>query len=197
VSPMIRPLLVPPALILALALGLAPGAAAGDDGPVRDPVNDCGVNALYLLLRELGASASLAELRRALPDPSPDGLSMAELQAGAGRLGYRLRGERFDPAEGPLDRPAIAWLNSEHGGHFVALRPVGETGTMAMVLDFPRPVRVEDYDRLASSPSWTGRILVPERWWERPRFRMMALGLSAGLLAAAILRIRPRLRRQS
>jgi hypothetical protein len=38
---------------------------------------------------------------------------------------------------------------------------VGVTGTMVMVLDFPRPPRVMDYDELLKSNGWSGYVLTP------------------------------------
>ncbi|CAN5642828.1 hypothetical protein BH23PLA1_BH23PLA1_31170 [soil metagenome] len=153
-----------------------PIAVASDDD--HDPINECGVLSLYLLLRsETSRPIELADLRRSLPSPDERGLSMADLIEGARNQGVRLRGVRFRPEDAPLDRPAIAWLrqDDEAGGHFVLLKPVGVTGTMVMLLDFPSPPRILDYTDLVASPRWTGRLLVPARWQEGPAPKLALL----------------------
>jgi ABC-type bacteriocin/lantibiotic exporter with double-glycine peptidase domain len=109
---------------------------------------------------------NLSDLRRALPHPGRDGLSMADLQSAASIFGVGLRETRIRREDFPLDRPVIALLSTEDDGHFVVLQPVGTTGTMAMVCDFPRPPRIVDYASLSDSEGWNGLALVPVRPWE-------------------------------
>lgn len=157
-----------------------PAAARSQFTPAaEDAVNDCGVNALYVMLRLEGRAADLADLRRTLPDRREDGLSMADLQDAAAAWGCRLVGRQVGPERLPLDRPAIAWQRHEGSGHFIVLRPVGETGTMVAVLDFPRPPRVVDYTELLESPRWSGRVLMPDDPWRH------AAKLGVGCLALA------------
>lgn len=166
---------------------------AGWSAPARaqeaeDAVNDCGVNALYLMLRLEGRAVDLADLRRGLPDHRADGLSMADLQRAAASRGCRLAGRRVGPDDVPLDRPAIAWLKHEGGGHFVVLRPVGETGTMVTVLDFPRPPRAVDYAELLATAGWSGRVMTPVGPW-RLAAAWAAGGFGLAAAAAAMLRL--------
>ena len=86
---------------------------------------------------------------------------MADLRAASAQNGVRLRRAKFVKGDGPLDRPAIAFLSLANEGHFVVLRPVGVTGTMVQVLDPPFAPRVVDYKDILSGRQWTGRVLVP------------------------------------
>lgn len=160
--------------LVLLLIAPARAFAEGD----ADPINDCGVNSLYLLLRLHARDVDLSDLRRRLPRPGEDGLSMADLQSAASSYGLDLRGERLRREDLPLDRPVVALLGEGGGGHFVVLRPVGTTGTMAMLFDFPRPPRVVDYDALWGARGWDGLALVPVRR------RGSALPYPAGLAAA-------------
>ncbi|MGC8642079.1 MAG: cysteine peptidase family C39 domain-containing protein [Isosphaeraceae bacterium] len=94
---------------------------------------DCGVNALFVLLRLEGRPISYDRLESALPPRQPDGYSMAELSAAARSLGLPLDGVKFVKGDKPLDRPVIAFFQNTRGGHFTVLRPVGTTGTMVQV----------------------------------------------------------------
>ncbi len=137
---------------------------------------DCGVNSLYILLESAGKPASLETIRRALPPArDPAGFSMAELQAAATSCGVPLRGRRFRREDVPLTRPAIAHLETHrHGvGHFVALRPVGVTGTMVQIIEPPNDPKVVDYHDLLSQnrgelqilePRSLGRTIVENLW---------------------------------
>lgn len=183
-----RPTSIRMILTIASCLGLVPTPLLGDDE--RDasrPINDCGVNSLYLLPRLRSAEVDLSEVRRALPDTEAHGLSMAEIQAGSGRHGVPLRGRRIGPGDVPIDRPVIALLKSrEDTGHFVVLQPVGVLGKMAMVLDFPRPVRLIAYADLMRGDDWTGLALAPISTWERYRpWILSGVGVSLAILALA------------
>ncbi|MGO9464971.1 MAG: cysteine peptidase family C39 domain-containing protein [Isosphaeraceae bacterium] len=153
---------------LALVLVLASPAAPPTWGSVDDKrINDCGTNCLYLMFRLCRRSVDLSELRRLLPSPDASGLSMEQLRLAAGARGLTLRGARIGPRDVPLDRAAIILLDIAGKGHFVVLAPAGKTGTVVLVLDFPRPPRAVDYSRLLSSRSWTGKALVPLTVYER------------------------------
>ncbi len=169
------------AFVIAVIFGSA-GVVNSAEDLGQDFSNDCGLYSLYLLLRsETSRPIDLSELRRSLPNTTEQGLSMADLIDGARHQGVRLRGLRFRLEDAPLDRSAIAWLRQgdEPDGHFVLLKPVGETGTMVMVLDFPSPNRVLDYADLTASPQWTGRILISE---DRNKIIMSNLMLVGGLV---------------
>jgi ABC-type bacteriocin/lantibiotic exporter with double-glycine peptidase domain len=121
---------------------------------------DCGVNALFILLRLEGRPVSLDRLLDSLPPRHPDGYSMDELTAASRTLGLELEGIRFAKGDEPPKRPAIAFVKDDRGGHFAVLRPVGTTGTMVQVIDPPSPPWIGDFDRIIGTKIWTGRILV-------------------------------------
>jgi ABC-type bacteriocin/lantibiotic exporter with double-glycine peptidase domain len=130
-------------------------------GPDETSKLDCGVNALFILLRLEGRPVTLDRLVSALPARHADGYSMAELEAASRSFGLALEGVKFARGDKALDRPAIAFLEDARGGHFAVLRPVGTTGTMVQVIDPPHVPWIADYGRVMTTPSWTGRLLVP------------------------------------
>ncbi len=157
--------LAAPSLASVLLLGLATAAC----GPVARAAEttklDCGVNALFVLLKLEGRPVTLDRLESALPPRHRDGYSMAELSKAAASLGLTLEGVRFAKGDRALDRPAIAFIKDAKGGHFTVLRPVGTTGTMVQVIDPPHVPWITDYDRLFASRPWTGRILLARDPW--------------------------------
>jgi hypothetical protein len=176
---------LPSRQILAVVLLVAALSGASVAAADIDRINDCGVNCLYVLLRLDSRDVDLAELRRALPHPGEEGLSMADLRNAAARFGTHLRGARLRREDLPLDRPVIALLGSEGIGHFVVLEPVGTTGTMAMLLDFPGPPRIVDYSSLLTMRGWNGFALVPVRPWERAL--PYAVGITASVLVPPLI----------
>jgi hypothetical protein len=144
---------------------LAPVLTAALTGRDARTKLDCGVTALFILLRLEGRSITLERVESALPPRHPAGYSMAELSAAAGSLGLPLEGVRLSQADKPLDRPAIAFVSGAAGGHFAVLRPVGTTGTMVQVIDPPRAPWIADYARVFAASTWTGRVLVPADPW--------------------------------
>lgn len=157
------------ALVVALCLATSPAPLfGGEEEDAERLINDCGVNSLYSLLRLTSVEVDLSALRRALPAPQANGLSMAEIQAASRRFGVPLRGKRIGPESIPIDRPMIVLLKfRESPGHFVVLEPVGSLGKRVMVLDFPRPPRIIDYADLMNGEDWTGLALAPVTTWER------------------------------
>jgi hypothetical protein len=146
---------------------------------------DCGVNALFVLLRLEGRPVTLDHLESALPPRHTDGYSMAELSTAAGSLGLDLEGVRFTKGDKALNRPAIAFLKDATGGHFAVLRPVGVTGTMVQVIDPPHAPWIADYDRLFAAQPWMGRILIPsDPWLSRHKASVLA-GLGGVVLLVA------------
>lgn len=174
-------------LVVIVALGQAAvSLAAGSETVMK---LDCGVNALFLLLRLEGRPIPLDRLESVLPPHSADGYSMAELSAAARSLGLSLDGVKFAKGDKPLDRPAIAFFQDARGGHFAVLRPVGTTGTMVQVIDPPRVPMIIDYDRILSLKGWTGRILLPSPPWYRRRATLTAVaGVSLLLVLLAYAR---------
>ena len=144
---------------------------------------DCGVNALFVLLRLEGRPVTLDRLTAVLPARHPEGYSMAELSQASRVLGLDLEGVRFTKGDKALKRPAIAFLKDVKGGHFTVLRPVGTTGTMVQVIDPPHAPWIADYDRVFATKPWTGRILSPRAsWWVRHAALLSAVAVCAVLL---------------
>jgi hypothetical protein len=139
---------------------------------------DCGVNALYLLLHLEGRPVTVDQVLSKLPAHDPEGYSMAELADASEALGLGLEGVRFAKGDPNPDRPAIAFIKSERGGHFTVLRPIGTTGKMVQVIDPPIPPWTTDYDRLFVDGLWTDRILAPRPPW------YFALGSTGTLMLA-------------
>lgn len=154
------------AIVTLLVGGLCPRPGLAHDPDSEPQGLDCGAYCLYLMARLEGRAIDVPKLERALPARHPAGSSMLELQRSARALGMRFRGIRFGKNDAPLDRPAIAFLNASGEGHYVVLRPVGFTGTMVQVMNPPLVPRVIDYKNLFNTPSWTGRLLVPETAFE-------------------------------
>jgi Peptidase C39 family len=149
-----------PGFVVSLALALSLSAEAHDAARL-----DCGSNALFVLLRLEGHPVNLEHVESALPVRHPDGYSMGDLAAAAGRLGVGLEGVLFAKGDTALKHSAIAFLKDAKGGHFAVLRPVGNTCTMVQVIDPPHVPWIADYDRVLSSSMWTGKILVPRDPW--------------------------------
>ncbi|GAC1475713.1 MAG: hypothetical protein NVSMB9_28700 [Isosphaeraceae bacterium] len=145
---------------LGLIVVLASAVNARAAGPEETTKLDCGVNALFVLLRLEGRPVTLDRLLAPLPPRRADGYSMAELSAASGSLGLSLEGVRFARGDKALDRPAIAFLKDVKGGHFAVLRPVGTTGTMVQVIDPPHAPWIADYEQVLGAKPWMGRILV-------------------------------------
>ncbi len=179
------------ALVMLLVVIPATGTL-GDTAESERLIKDCGVNSLYLLLRLRETPVNLAQLRAMLPDTKANGLSMAELQAAAGRYGVTLRGKRIGSGDVPIDRPIITLLRSdEDQGHFVVLEPVGVLGKSVMVLDFPRPAQIVAYADLMKSGGWTGLALAPATYWERiGRWAACGAGVLLTVFGLALPRIR-------
>ena len=172
---------------------LGPALSVAAAGPDEQTKLDCGVNALFVLLRLEGRLVTLDRLESALPFRHPQGYSMAELAAGGRALGLSLEGVRLARGDKGLDRPAIAFLKDAKGGHFAVLRPVGSTGTMVQVIDPPHVPWIGDYDRVFSARPWTGRVLVRrDPWLVRNMIpSLMALAGSILIVAGITRRRRP------
>ena len=177
-------------LALLLAQAANPRAVRADDTIDYD----CGVNALFILLRLAGRPVTLDRLTSVLPPRPRDGYSMAELAAASSSLGLGLEGVEFRRGDEALGHPAIVFLKSAKGGHFAVLRPVGTTGTMVQVIDPPNVPWIADYDLPFSVKSWTGRVLVPrDPWYVRYASSLIAvLGGVALFMVALQQRRRPR-----
>jgi hypothetical protein len=171
------------AVIALLTIGLGTRVSGEDvsTGP------DCGVSALYILLRLEGKPSTVEQIESTLPRRNPAGYSMAELASASRALGVDLEGVRLEKGGGPITRPAIAYLEDGAWGHFAVVRPVGTTGTMVQVIDPPSHPLIADYDRVLKAKSWTGRVLVPRRHWSARRSLLLAIATSCSALLAVVL----------
>jgi len=127
------------------------GEPIDDDANQSAPVQkDCGLNALYILLKLTHREIPLRELHSILPERHEEGYSMAELISAAKHSGLPLKGRVITHADLPLKEPVIAYftLYRPESGHFVVLVPSGTTGKMAQVIDPPYSDRILDYDRI-------------------------------------------------
>jgi hypothetical protein len=167
-------------------------AFESDDGPTEstsiaevqarsDAPADCGLIALYFLLQLESHNVNIDVLQNNLPTTTAKGYSLRELSSASERLGLRLNGLEWN-AKHPPTRAAIAWMKPETAGHFVLIRPVGVTGAMVQIIDPPAAPRILDFQTLARSPEWTGRLLVPDEGLSPRRI----LIFTAWLLAIAI-----------
>jgi hypothetical protein len=146
-----------------MLLGVAASVRSAELDAKDSP--DCGLNALFLLLKLEQHPVSLGRIGSMLPQRQTDGYSMTELATASAKLGLELEGVRFAQGDRPLDGAAIAFFRNGQNGHFAVLRPVGTTGTMVQVIDPPRAPWIADYERVVSGTTWTGRILVRRGAW--------------------------------
>lgn len=143
---------------------------------------DCGTLAIYALTRAENRQVSLADIARALPAQRAQGYSMKELKNAAAEFDCPLRGVLLR-ADWKLDRPAIVFLNEQGHGHFVVIRPVGESAKLVQVLELRETPYILDMSDLRASPSWTGLALIPERPNWPAWIAAGVAALSAGALA--------------
>jgi peptidase C39-like protein len=164
--------------LLVLAMGPPWETRASGKSP-KTEIWDCGVLALYQLLRLEGRPSDLDQLRQALPGPSPKGYSLLDLRRAASVRGVRLDAVVLPKRRSAFTKPALLFVKREKEGHFMVVRPVGHTGRLVQVLDGDREPAVFDAEWLFASPSWTGLALVPHR--------TNYVGLAAGGLTATCL----------
>jgi hypothetical protein len=175
-----------------LCLSTLPHASAQEVSLGKPGETDCGVCALYAILRLEGVEADVPSILKALPAPAAEGRSMKDLREAAAGLGLPLDCIRLRDDLRSLDRPMIALLRGDEGGHFVVLRPVGHTGNLIQVIDGGREPSVEDGARISVDPSWTGFVLAPRdrmRGWFLPALISIPLAFSSILLVGRYRRI--------
>ena len=162
-----------------LAVASAPGTRVDGPSSPRDST-DCGMYALYHLLRLEGVTVQEQSLLAVLPRSHPDGFSMLELREAAAELGFKLQGASLGREPGAIDRPMLAFLKLRERGHYVVVRPVGHTGRLVQVIDDIGDPLIVDSAWLIASPGWTGNVLISGRTnWP--------VILACGLLMALIL----------
>ena len=161
-----------PALLLPLLVASLAFATVDATCPAAPPDPsraDCGTIPLYLLLRAEGRETSLPSVESLLPDPNSEGHSMKDLRDGARGSGRSLRGRVLPKEDRAIDRPMIVFLRRRATGHFVFVRPVGQTGKLVQAIDPPFATAVMDKANLFAMPEWTGLTLVPSGdrrlWW--------------------------------
>ncbi|CAN5771774.1 hypothetical protein BH23PLA1_BH23PLA1_21850 [soil metagenome] len=164
-------------------------------GPSEDRPVNCGVFALYTLLRLEGQHSSVDVLMNRLAGGSPRGESMRDLQKVASALGLSLRGVHLDLDAVPPRRPAIVYLRRGEHGHFVVIRAVGHTGELVQVLDSLSEPIVIDRRALVLSEGWTGIGLVKASWSPMFISGLVIVVLGLGWLAWARLGHRSWVRR--
>lgn len=147
-------------LFTAVVLVFTGSGRGAQSEPAVPPPPSCGSNALYLLLEIVDHPASIDAIEDALPTLPPHGYTMNDIAHASRALGYPLRGLVIRDSNMPLASPAIAFLQQGDEGHFVVLRPCGNTGTMVQVIDPPKVPKLMDYSRLFASKYWTGKVLV-------------------------------------
>jgi ABC-type bacteriocin/lantibiotic exporter with double-glycine peptidase domain len=159
------------AFLVAATCPMMPTGRADESVPSATATYDCGTLALYNLLRLEGHPTDLATLESRLSSPSPRGHSMQQLRDAARSFGLDLIGVRLSKRHGSLDRPALVFLKEGHHGHFLVIRPIGQTGKLIQMLDSNRMPDVVDAADLFASPRWTGLALIPDR----PNWSMRAV----------------------
>ena len=88
---------------------------------------DCGLAALTMVGRRLGARMSVEELRRKVA-PGPEGVSLQRLRLLAGEVGLACQSVRVSVDRlGQVSLPAVAHLND---GHYVVLHELGAGGVV-------------------------------------------------------------------
>lgn len=153
----------------------------------------CGTLSLYVLCRLEGRKVDLTTVAARLPEDVRAGHSLAEIRDAAAECGLRLRGVRLRPSDWPLDRPALVHLDRHSSGHFVVIRPVGQSGRLAQVIDGRHRVEVLDFERLVSSPEWTGLALIPGRPnWAGGAGVALAIAASGLVVSHTVARLRQR-----
>jgi hypothetical protein len=111
---------------------------------------------------------------------------MEKLRDAARACGLSLRGVLLNKDERAIDRPMMVFLKRSQHGHFQVVRPVGNTGKLAQVIDPNSPSGSIIVDKLTMfrSPEWTGIALVPDR---RPSWPVrIARGLIGGAVLAGL-----------
>ena len=169
--------------VLTLFVMAVPLARILADGPIQaNPAPlDCGMVALFHLLRLEGFSVELPRVESRLPASPRGGNSMKDLRLAARAFGMELTGVAMPKDGRAIDRPIIMFLKRGPHGHFLVVRPVGHTGKLVQVIDSVAPPAVIDKAELSASPEWTGLALVPDR----PNVLVWAAGGVVVLCAAA------------
>lgn len=122
----------------------------------------CGVTALYTLLRLEGHRVSLPDLCADLPVGAENGLSFQDLKRTARRYGLELRGVRIERTGRSPTRPTLVFTRHDSPtGHFLVIRPVGDSGRLVQVFDGLKDPEVIDADAFESRLDWTGLALIP------------------------------------
>jgi ABC-type bacteriocin/lantibiotic exporter with double-glycine peptidase domain len=146
-------------MVMLVLLGGKSDTISGTSHQTRVQVepSDCGVSALYALLKVEGRSVKLTVVHQSLADQAEGLVTMRDMRDAATGLGLVLEGRKL--TERP-SRPTIAHVKLG-SGHFLVVRPVGTTEKLVQVLDGQRLPFVIDWENLARSELWSGVGLTP------------------------------------
>lgn len=184
-------------MVMLAILGDGTGANSGTDHQRKAQVepSDCGVAALYALLKVEGRSVKLAEVHQSLAEGAEGLVTMKDLRDAAAGLGLILEGRKL------TERPSRATIAHVKlgSGHFLVVRPVGTTGKLVQVLDGQRLPFVIDWENLARSELWSGVGLTPRPILARSHWLMAVSGAGLALVGGWGLtrKVRVRMRRPS
>jgi Peptidase C39 family len=188
--------LVYPVLVLfTCATASASFDASGDAGAEGQLENDCGLLALYTLMRIHGRGVGLAEIQKHLGPPGQGGVSMRALLDASEVLGLPLSAVRYEPGT-PVREPALIFLSRAGRGHFMVVRPVGNSGELLQVSDGLAAPYVMEARKLYQLPYWHGLALVKRRSRLFTLRNCVFAALSLGIVAS-YLTIRSWLNRQA
>ncbi len=147
-------------VMLVILAPLVPAATSPGYSDARSKRFDCGTLSLYFLSRLEGKALDLNQIAARLPVTKREAFSLRDLKVAAHAYELPLIGIRIRKRP---DRPALVYLGGPDVGHFLVIRPVGQSGKLVQVLDSDRDPFVTDFKDLAESDAWTGLALVPVR----------------------------------
>jgi ABC-type bacteriocin/lantibiotic exporter with double-glycine peptidase domain len=176
-----------------IVIGLVTSGAYCAEVRAREPVpvNVCGQNAAYVMLKLLGHDVDYASVGLQLPDVK-EGVSLKELRRALLALGLKATVVQISPTDLPdTPLPCIVWLRPGylHGdlGHYVVITGASEEGVT--IINAQNAERKHWPWRFLSD-AWTGYAIVPTIDNRTSYVQMICVGTSAFLLFAVILRYR-------
>jgi ABC-type bacteriocin/lantibiotic exporter with double-glycine peptidase domain len=163
-------------------------ARAADRETAEAEALACGPRAVFLLLRDVGSTATYSEVRKSTP-VCERGVSVAQLVTSIRSFGVPCSARRLDPSDlVSLRRPMIAYLSrlysGNDSGHFVYIRSVTPEGPVVIdpvVGDLVSPWRWRSF-----SDAWSGICIVaePPSMLSDPLLLIGFLGLVAAVILA-------------
>ncbi len=150
-------------LVLCLGNVSTPGGAGVPPQSAQLAEDSCGPVSLYLFLRLNGLKVSYDDVVAGFGSHHKIGATLADMKQAAGNCGLAVECVRVR-ALPDVRRSIIAYLNPgdrTNAGHYIVVRPIGETGTMVQVISPPSMPRARDRSDLCADPAWTGIVIVP------------------------------------